>query len=97
MNTIATRPIDRWNGVLPVLMSLTVLAMIVCELGRYGVHAPTRDETGADHVAMLLMFGQVPIIGSFVISGWRELRRIAPLLTVQVALWVMVFALARLT
>jgi hypothetical protein len=98
MNTIATRPIDRWNGVLPVLMSLTVLAMLVCELGRYGMHAtPARDENGADHVAMLLMFGQLPIIASFVMSGWRQLRRIAPLLTVQVALWLVVFALARLT
>jgi len=78
-------------------MSLTVLAMILSEAGKYGWHAPRRDESGADHVAMLLMYGQLPIVASFVLSGYRELRRIAPLLGVQLFLWAGVFALARLS
>jgi sorbitol-specific phosphotransferase system component IIC len=94
---IAAHPVERWNGVLPILMSLTVLAMIVFELGKHGVHAPRHDEGGADHVAMLLMYGQLPVVASFIFSWRRELWRAAPVLAAQLLLWLLVFAAARLT
>jgi hypothetical protein len=37
------------------------------------------DETGADHIAMLLMFGQIPITISFIAVNWTtSRRRLAP-------------------
>jgi hypothetical protein len=93
----ASRPAERWNGVLPILMSLTVLAMIGFQLGKYGVHAPRHDENGADHVAMLLMYGQVPVVASFIFSSRRDLRRAVPVVAAQLLLWLLVFAAARLT
>jgi hypothetical protein len=81
---------------MPLLMSLIVLAMIVVDLVRYGLHAPRHDEGTADHIAILLMFGQLPIMLSLVISGWREWPRVRSVLTLQIALWGLVFFMASL-
>ena len=89
-------PVYRCTGATPILMSSVVLAMIAYELLRDGFHAPRRDEDAADHVAIILMFGQLPIILSFVVFGWRKFRRIAPVLVVQVSLWLLTFAAAQL-
>jgi len=73
-------------------MSLIVLAMIVVDLLRYDLHAPRHDEGTADHIAIVLMFGQLPIMLSLVISGWREWPRARSVLTLQIALWGLVFS-----
>jgi hypothetical protein len=71
--------------------------VILVQLGKYGLHPPPRAESGTDHLAMLLMFGQLPIMASLLLAGRRELRRVAPVLGLQVLLWAVVFAAARLT
>jgi hypothetical protein len=89
-----TPPIKRWNGAMPLVMTSVVLVMVILDLIRYGFHAPRHDEGTADHIAMLLMFGQIPIIISFVVSGRNEIKRIAPVLITQMALWLLTYTLA---
>jgi hypothetical protein len=94
---MSDHPLNRLSGVAPFLMSLAVLAMIVHHVGKYGLHAPHHDEAGADHVAMLLMYGQFPIMMFFLASGWRELKRRLPVFAAQAALWVLAVSSAALT
>ena len=91
-----TPPLLRWNGATPLLMSLVVLVMVAVDLLRHGLNAPRHDEGTTDHIAILLMFGQLPIMLSLVVSGWREWRRIRPVLALQIALWGLVFFAASL-
>lgn len=93
-NVQRTPPLLRWNGMTPLLMSLIVMGMIVADLLRHGAHALRHDEGTADHIAILLMFGQLPIMASLVLSGWREWQRIWPVLTLQVVLWGVTYALS---
>ncbi len=92
----STPPLLRWNGTTPLLMSLVVIGMIVADLVRHGLHAPRYDEGTADHIAILLMFGQIPIMASFAMAGRHEWRRARPVLTLQVALWGLTYALSLL-
>lgn len=89
-----TSPIQRWSGATPLVMTGIVFVMVVMDLIRYGFHAPRHDEGTADHIAILLMFGQIPIIISFLWSGRREIKRIAPLFIAQVAFWLLTYFLA---
>ena len=89
-------PIFRWHGATPIVMSLVVLAMIAYELLRDGFHAPRHDEETADHIAIILMYGQLPIILGFIVFGWREFRRIVPVLITQISLWLFTYAAAQL-
>ncbi|GGA16942.1 hypothetical protein [Dyella nitratireducens] len=81
---------------MPILMSMVVLLMIGMELWKHGLHAPHHDEGTVDHIAMLLMYGQIPIMCWFV--AWRRhpVRSILPTLAIQLALWATTFALAAL-
>jgi hypothetical protein len=54
------------SGFLPVVMSLTALAMVLGSLAMYGVHRGG-DEGAVAHLWQLLMAGQVPIIAFFAI------------------------------
>ncbi|MGO4502688.1 MULTISPECIES: hypothetical protein [unclassified Dyella] len=89
----ATAPLRAWDGALPLLMSLAVLLMIASELLRYGLHAHHVNDL-ADHIAQLLMFGQIPIMFWFTAPGRRRVRQILPTLALQLALWAITFALA---
>jgi hypothetical protein len=89
-----TPPIQRWSGATPLVMTGIVLVMVVMDLIRYGFHAPRHDEGAADHIAILLMFGQTPIVISFLWSGRKEIKRIAPVFVAQVVLWLLTYALA---
>jgi hypothetical protein len=75
-------------------MTGIVLVMVVLALICHGLHAPHHDEGTADHVAILLMFGQIPIVISFLVSGRKEIKRIAPVFIAQMALWLLTYALA---
>lgn len=89
-----TPPIQRWNGATPLVMTGIVLVMVVMDLIRHGFHAPRHDEGAADHIAILLMFGQIPIVISFLWSGRKEIKRIVPVFVAQVALWLLTYVLA---
>jgi hypothetical protein len=89
----AGTPLRAWDGAVPLLMSLAVLLMIASELWRYGLHAHHVNDL-ADHIAQLLMFGQIPIMFWFAAPGRRRLRQILPTLAAQLALWAITFALA---
>jgi hypothetical protein len=75
-------------------MSATVLLMIVAELIRHGLHAPRHDEGTSDHIAIMLMFGQIPIMLWFVATRRHSVSAILPVLTIQLALWTVAFVLA---
>ncbi|KLD64903.1 hypothetical protein [Dyella japonica] len=89
----AIEPLRAWDGAVPLLMSLAVLLMIASELLRYGLHAHHVNDL-ADHIAQLLMFGQIPIMFWFAAPGSRRVRQILPTLALQLALWAITFALA---
>jgi hypothetical protein len=40
------------------------------------------------------MFGQIPIVISFLWSGRKEIKRIVPVFVAQVALWLLTYVLA---
>jgi hypothetical protein len=82
-------PIRQWDGALPFIMSAVVLLMIVLE-----PHTAHHDEGAADHIAMLLMYGQIPIMLWFVAPWRHRARRALPTLLLQLALWAFTFALA---
>ena len=54
------------SGFLPTAMSFTALAVVLAYLALFGAHHQA-DEGAAAHVWQLLMAGQVPIIGFFMI------------------------------
>ena len=87
-------PIRQWDGVMPILMSIVVLLMVAVELWKYGPHLVHHDEGTADHIAILLMFGQIPIMFWFAASGRQHVRTILPTLVIQLSLWAITFALA---
>ncbi|MBE1159869.1 hypothetical protein [Dyella acidiphila] len=92
-----TPPLQRWNGALPLLMTGAVLVMIALDLLRHGLHAPHHDEGSADHIAIFLMFGQLPVVASLLITGRKEIRRIAPVLAAQIIFWLLTYLLAWMT
>jgi hypothetical protein len=79
---------------MPILMSMAVLLMVVVELFQHGPHAPHHDENTSDHIAIMLMFGQVPIMFWFVAMRRQSVRRILPTLAIQLVLWSVTFASA---
>lgn len=86
--------IRQWDGATPILMSIAMLSMVAFDLWKHGTHAPRHDEDTADHIAMLLMYGQVPIMFCFAASGRKRVLRILPVLALQLALWALAFAAA---
>jgi hypothetical protein len=87
-------PFRQWDGVMPILMSVVVLLMIAVELWKYGPHPPHHDEGTVDHIAMLLMYGQIPIMFWFARLWHRDARRILPTVLIQLSLWAISFASA---
>ena len=87
-------PIKQWDGAMPILMSTIVLLMIAAELISHGLHAPHHDEGASDHLAIILMFGQVPIMFWFVAMRRHAVSRILPTLAIQLALWAFTFVSA---
>jgi hypothetical protein len=59
------------DGAMPIIMSVVVLLMIAAELWKHGLRAPHHDEGPIDHIAILLMFGQIPIMFWFAAPGRR--------------------------
>jgi len=73
------------SALLPVVMSVTALAIVLAHVARFGAARET-DEGAAAHLWQLLMAGQVPILAFFVIK-WlpRAPRPTLLMLAVQVA------------
>jgi hypothetical protein len=61
------------------------LLMIVVELCRYGLHAPSHDEGTPDHTAIMLWF---------VATRRHSVSTILPTLVIQLSLWTITFASA---
>jgi type VI protein secretion system component VasK len=79
---------------MPIIMSVVVLLMVIVEFWRYGPHPAHHDEGTADHIAMLLMFGQIPMM-FWLTAPWRHRgRRVLPTLAIQLSLWAVTFASA---
>lgn len=79
---------------MPILMSIVALLMIAVELWKHGPHSPHHDEDTNDHVAMLLMYGQIPIMFWFARPRRDGIRKILPVLLIQLSLWAITFASA---
>jgi len=76
---------QRPSAFLPIAMSAAALALLVGYIVMFGT-ARQEDEGTAAHLWQLLMAGQVPIIGFFVIK-WlpAEPRRALPILALQIS------------
>ena len=94
LNQTSDSPIKQWDGAMPILMSVIVLLMIAAELIGHGLHAPHHDEGTSDHIAIVLMFGQIPIMFWFVAMRRHAVSRILPTLAIQLALWAFTFVSA---
>ncbi len=81
---MATALFKRPSAFVPVLMSTAALLVIAIYVVRFGTARQT-DEGTAAHLWQLLMGGQVPIIGYFVIR-WLPVdpKRAAPVLALQI-------------
>jgi hypothetical protein len=87
-------PIRGWDGAMPIIMSAIVLVMVGFDLWKHGLHALHHDEGSADHIAMVLMFGQIPIMFWFAAPGRHRARKILLTLLIQLSLWAITFASA---
>src|ERR1700687_5903685 len=84
--------IRSWSAAAPITMSSIVLMLMATD-ALFGLNPlPIHDEGAIDHIAMILMFGQVPIILYFVFNGRREIKRILPVLATQLSLGAIIFA-----
>jgi hypothetical protein len=82
-----------WSGIAPIAMSLLVVLMLIAGDALLGANPlPIHDEDAADHIGMILMYGQVPFILYFAFAGRHRIRRLLPVLLVQCLLWVSIFA-----
>jgi hypothetical protein len=80
-----------WSGVVPIAMSLTLLLLMWVGGGVLGVNPlPIHDEDAIDHIGMLLVYGQVPVIAYFVFDNRRQIKLMLPMLGVQLALLAMI-------
>ena len=76
-------------------MSLMALTMVLWAIGKYGLGPHQKhDEDGADHIFILLMYLQLPIIAAFVFSSHRQVRQILPVLALQLTLWAITAGVA---
>jgi len=80
-------PINRWSGVVPLLMSLIALLAVAKAVGNYRRYGPPLDEDAAWHVFALMMCLQPPIVLYFIFRSRRELRRALPVLGAQISIW----------
>jgi hypothetical protein len=84
---MSENPIKSWSGLLPPVMSSAVLALIAVD-DLFALNPlPIHDEGAIDHLGMLLMAGQIPVILYFAFSGRKHLARIIPALALQCVLW----------
>jgi hypothetical protein len=82
-----------WGGIAPLAMSCLVLLMLIAGDALFTRNPlPIHDEAAADHIAMILMYGQVPIILYFAFAGRQRIRRVLPVLLLQCLLWAGIFA-----
>jgi hypothetical protein len=82
-----------WSGIAPIAMSLLVLLMLTAGDALFGPNPlPIHDEDAADHIGMILMYGQVPIMLYFAFAGRHRIKRMLPVLLVQCLAWVSIFA-----
>jgi hypothetical protein len=73
--------INRMSAFAPIFMSILAL-LAVAHSYRHASH-----EDGNWHVWILLTFSQLPFILYFLFTSRRELRRVAPIVTIQTVLW----------
>jgi len=74
----------------PIAMSFAVMALIVANMSFHLNPLPIHDEGAIDHIGMLLYWGQLPLIGLYVLSNLSHLRRIATRLAVLAILFATV-------
>ena len=76
--------IRHWAAVTPLVMSAMLLSIVVIgQLIPLGPSIPIHDEYLADHLAMLLFFGQIPVLAFFALHSRRQIERAIPILAVQ--------------
>ena len=73
------------SACLPIAMSVAALALVAGSLALYGIERGG-DEGAVAHTWQLLMGGQLPVIGYFIVKWVRKApREAAPILILQVA------------
>src|SRR5579859_5462858 len=84
---MSDHPINRWSGTLPLLLSLIALLMVGHGYGDYRRFGPPADEGGAEHLFLLALAVQLPMMLWFAYTARREARRARPVLVGQVGLF----------
>ena len=86
------QPIKRVSGYAPIVMSLLCFGVIAEANLEFGSSRPSDEEWQA-HIFQILMALELPIILIFVITDWRSIPGILPVLAAQLALWFGAFAM----
>jgi hypothetical protein len=81
VSAVSEHPIDRISALAPVFMSILAL-LAVAHSYRHASH-----EDGNWHIWILMLVAQLPFFLYFVITNRRQLRRVAPIVTLQAVLW----------
>jgi hypothetical protein len=70
-----------WSAIAPIAMSSLVLLMLIAGDALFGANPlPIHDEDAADHIGMILMYGQVPIMLYFAFAGRHRIKTMVPVL-----------------
>jgi len=77
----------------PIAMSFGVMLIVVTNLVFRINPLPIHDEGALDHIGMLLYWGQLPLIGLYVLSNLSQLRKIATRLLVIAILFATITVL----
>jgi hypothetical protein len=80
-------PINRWSGTLPLFLSLTALFMVSHGYADYHRFGPPADEGGAEHLFLIALAIQLPMMIWFVYATRREARRARPVFVGQLGLF----------
>jgi len=87
-------PVNRWSGVIPIMMSMTALMAVAKAHANFAHYGPPLDEDGPWHVFMLMISLQLPIIAYCILSSRHEFKRALPVLATQLSLWAVSFGAA---
>ena len=80
---MSDHPINRWSGTLPFFLSLTALGMAMHAYADFRRYGPPADEGGAEHLFLISLAVQIPMIAWFAYATRREAGRARPVFAAQ--------------
>ena len=84
---MSDHPINRWSGTFPLFLSLAALGMVSHGYADFRRFGPPPDEGGAEHLFLIALAIQLPMMVWFAYATRREARRARPVLASQLGLF----------